>query len=184
MIDFSKYTLQELQAIDNFLCYTRAMAAEHIDANDILRVRRELMHMHRSLSRAINKRLDEEAEQWDISHGKDAGDPPAPPAEDPDDLQALVDTLSRCSDQLVALALAEDKRFTESGQTDTFIKLTVLRNANRSIIDMLADIRDHYYFELKAPTASDDTAPPDMFGWVGDALDDLCAAGEVIGNDR
>ena len=29
-----------------------------------------------------------------------------------------------------------------------------------------------------------EAAAPDMFGWVGDALDDLCAAGEVIGNDR
>lgn len=34
------------------------------------------------------------------------------------------------------------------------------------------------------PAAADPPAPPDMFGWVGDALDDLCAAGEVIGNDR
>ena len=34
------------------------------------------------------------------------------------------------------------------------------------------------------PAACDPPAPPDMFGWVGDALDDLCAAGEVIGNDR
>ena len=35
-----------------------------------------------------------------------------------------------------------------------------------------------------AEPAADPPASPDMFGWVGDALDDLCAAGEVIGNDR
>ena len=35
-----------------------------------------------------------------------------------------------------------------------------------------------------AEPAGDPPDPPDMFGWVGDALDDLCAAGEVIGNDR
>lgn len=27
------------------------------------------------------------------------------------------------------------------------------------------------------PAAADPPDPPDMFGWVGDALDDLCAAG-------
>lgn len=32
--------------------------------------------------------------------------------------------------------------------------------------------------------AAAEATAPDMFGWVGDALDDLCAAGEVIGNDR
>ena len=41
----------------------------------------------------------------------------------------------------------------------------------RKAIDQQA--RDH-----EAPADS-----PDMFGWVGDALDDLCAAGEVIGSD-
>ena len=35
-----------------------------------------------------------------------------------------------------------------------------------------------------AEPAGDPPAPPDMFGWVGDALDDLCAAGEATGNDR
>ena len=33
----------------------------------------------------------------------------------------------------------------------------------------------------EAPAAADPPALLDMFGWVGDALDDLCAAGEVIG---
>lgn len=35
-----------------------------------------------------------------------------------------------------------------------------------------------------AAAAADPPAPPDMFGWVGDALDDLCAAGEVLGSDE
>lgn len=71
----------------------------------------------------------------------------APPVEEPDehsDLRALVNILSRCSDQLTALALVEDRHFEESSEMDAFIKSTVLRNANRSIIDMLSDIRDHY----------------------------------------
>ena len=33
----------------------------------------------------------------------------------------------------------------------------------------------------EAPAAADPPALPDMFGWVGDALDDLCVAGEVMG---
>ena len=34
----------------------------------------------------------------------------------------------------------------------------------------------------QAPAGAADPAPVlDMFGWVGDALDDLCAAGEVMG---
>lgn len=36
----------------------------------------------------------------------------------------------------------------------------------------------------EAPAAADSPAPPDMFGWVGDAIDDLCAAGEVLGSDE
>ena len=37
--------------------------------------------------------------------------------------------------------------------------------------------------DLQAEQA-DPPAEPDMFGWVGDALDDLCAAGEVLGSDE
>lgn len=57
---------------------------------------------------------------------------------------------------------------------------------SRSIVMSLEDLaRDHEAAEAeKVNPAGDPPAPPDMFGWVGDALDDLCAAGEVIGNDR
>lgn len=60
------------------------------------------------------------------------------------DLRVLVDTLSQCSDRLAALAFVEDGHFEKSSEMDAFIKSTVLRNANRSIIGMLADIRDHF----------------------------------------
>lgn len=36
----------------------------------------------------------------------------------------------------------------------------------------------------EAPAAADPPAASDMFGWVGDALDDLCAAGEVCGSNE
>lgn len=42
--------------------------------------------------------------------------------------------------------------------------------------------RDHAAAEADPP--ADPPAAPDMFGWVGDAHDDLCAAGEVLGSDE
>lgn len=145
MFDFSKYNLQELQAMSDLLDYLRedagADALSYFCGCSLLQaIKRESLR----LSRSILMSLEEQARAFPAFDA--AEDPPAgaPPAEEPDDLQALVDTLSRCSDQLAALALAEDKHFAEDSQMDTFIKLTVLRNANRSIIDLLADIRDHY----------------------------------------
>ena len=154
MFDFSKYNLQELQAMSDLLDYLRedagADALSYFCGCSLLRA---IKHDSLRLSRSILMSLEEqardhaaaEAEKVDrIVQACVAG---APPAEEPDelrDLRALVATLSRCSDRLAALALAEDRRFEKSGQMDTFIKLTVLRNANRSIIDLLADIRDHY----------------------------------------
>jgi len=146
MIDFSKYTLTELQAMSAVL----DDLTYRMSISEVMQAHLLPFHYYKEVSGAVTAAIDQqardhaaaEAEKVDrIVQACVAG---APPAEDPDDLQALVDTLSRCSDQLVALALAEDKRFAESGQTNAFIKLTVLRNANRSIIDMLADIRDHY----------------------------------------
>lgn len=37
--------------------------------------------------------------------------------------------------------------------------------------------------DLKDLEWKEQAAAPDMFGWVGDALDDLCAAGEVLSDD-
>lgn len=92
------YTLDELLALDNFMCYVRTSAAESVD---IAELRRNLNLMHRTLSRVINSKLDEAALEWDRAH---------------------------------------------------------------------------------APTT--EPAAPDLFGWVGDALDDLCAAGEVLGSNE
>lgn len=39
------------------------------------------------------------------------------------------------------------------------------------------------YGTCVADPPADPPAAPDMFGWVGDALDDLCAAGEVLGSN-
>ena len=142
MIDFSKYTLQELQAISDALdTLTDDIVERDLSVGWVFR---EYRNARAAVEKKIAQHAREAAEAEKVNRIKEACVAGAPPAEDPDDLQALVDTLSRCSDQLVALALAEDKRFAESGQTNAFIKLTVLRNANRSIIDMLADIRDHY----------------------------------------
>ena len=145
MFDFSKYNLQELQAMSDLLDYLRedagADALSYFCGCSLLQaIKRESLR----LSRSILMSLEEQARAFTALDA--AGDPPAsnPPAEGPEGLQALVDTLSRCSDQLAALALAEDKHFAECSQMDSFMKLTVLRNANRSIIDLLADIRDHY----------------------------------------
>lgn len=110
MFDFNDhYTLDELLALDNFMCYVRASAAESID---IAELRLDLNQMHRTLSRVINTKLDEAAEEWDVAH-----------------------------------------------KNTTAYKAVVSE-------------------PVVSPVA------PDMFGWVGDALDDLCAAGEATGNDR
>ena len=202
MFDFNDhYTLDELLALDNFMCYVRASAAEPID---IAQLRGDLNQMHRTLSRVINTKLDEAAEEWDAAHkntkaykavvsepvtpvmaqqARDhaaaeaekvdrikqacvAGAPPAVnccnidrcgvcltdcpytdeplPAEEPDDLRALVDMLSRCSNRLAALAAAEDKHFAECSQTEVFNKVTMLRECKQALNNMVSDIRDHY----------------------------------------
>ena len=43
-------------------------------------------------------------------------------------------------------------------------------------------LTDCPYSDEPLPAGADEPAP-DMFGWVGDALDDLCAAGEATVND-
>lgn len=102
MFDFNDhYTLNELLAIDNFMCYVRAKAAESAEMWDL---RHDLNKEHRALSRIINSKLDEAAEEWDAEHTsvqqardhaaaeaekvdriKQACVAGAPPVEEPDD---------------------------------------------------------------------------------------------------
>lgn len=151
MFDFSKYNLQELQAMSDLLDYLRedagADALSYFCGCSLLQeIKRESIRLSRSILMSLEEQARDHAaaEAEKVDRIKKACVAGAPPAEEPDDLQALVDTLSRCSDQLAALALAEDRHFAECSRTDVFNKIITLRNANRSIIDMLADIRDHY----------------------------------------
>ena len=142
MIDFSNYTIYQQQAMNEVLHDLVDRLEDYGVIWDYLREMRAKSDTQLTIS--VDAQFYQQA--LDAASAPPAEDPSAsaPPAEEPDDLQALVDTLSRCSVQLAALALAEDKHFAECSQMDSFMKLTVLRNANRSIIDLLADIRDHY----------------------------------------
>ena len=143
MINYSSFSIDQLLAVDEVLDYLTDMLDSDLEAAIVYR---EYRLAHQAVTTAIHQQARDHAaaEAEKVDRIKKACVAGAPPAEEPDDLQALVSNLSRCSDQLVALAFAEDRRFAESGQMDTFIKLTMLRDANRSIIDLLADIRDHY----------------------------------------
>lgn len=151
MIDYSKYTLQEMQAILTVLDdLTDEMSVMPGHEQDFAIALSEYMRASSYVSDLVNQQARDheaaEAEKVDrIVQACVAGAPPAEEPDDHSDLRALVNILSRCSDQLTALALVEDRHFEESSEMDAFIKSTVLRNANRSIIDMLADIRDHYW---------------------------------------
>lgn len=133
MIDFSKYTLQELQAISDALdTLTDDIVERDLSVGWVFRE-------YRNARAAVEKKI--------AQHARDAAEAPpagAPPAEYPDDLQALVDTLSRCSDRLAALAFAEDKHFAECSQTEVFNKVTMLRECKQALNNMVSDIRDHY----------------------------------------
>lgn len=143
MIDFSNYTVFQQQAMNDVLHDLVERLEDCGSIWDYLRDMRTRSDVQLVVS--IDAQLAQQAHDYAAAEAEKADRiAGAPPAEDPEGLQSLVDTLSRCSDQLVALAFAEDRCFAESGRTDAFIKFTVLRNANRSIIDMLADIRDHY----------------------------------------
>lgn len=167
MIDYSKYNLAEMQAIVTVLddltdemAETQAIVTVLNDLTDEMAVVKRFEHDFyialneyiRADSRAeflIDQQARDHAaaEAEKVNRIKDACIAGAPPAEEPDaqsDLCALVDDLSRCSDRIAALALLEDRHFEESSEMDAYLKSTVLRNANRSIIDMLSDIRDHF----------------------------------------
>ena len=144
MFDFSKYNLQELQAMSDLLDYLRedagADALSYFCGCSLLQeIKRESLR----LSRSILMSLEEQARAF-TAHDA-AGDPPASnlPAEGPEGLQ-VVDTLSRCSNRLAALAAAEDKHFAECSQTEVFNKVTMLRECKQALNNMVSDIRDHY----------------------------------------
>lgn len=54
----------------------------------------------------------------------------------------------------------------------------------RRDIDLQAEQAEQAGEAPADPPAEDPEPVPDMFGWVSDALDDLCAAGEVLGSDE
>lgn len=138
MIDFSKYTLPELRAIG-------AVMDDLMREDSKLESWKFAVHVRstaREAFRAESAAIDQQAR-----YAAEVPLAEAPPAEDPEglrDLQALVDTLSRCTDRLASLALAEDRHFAECSRTDVFNKMITLRNSHRAIMNALADIRDHY----------------------------------------
>ena len=154
MIDFSKYTLTEMQAIvtvldeltDEMISAPGYKDDELADFHIALYAFRKARSMARVLmDQQAQDHAAAEAEKVDrIVQACVAGAPPADDSDEQHDLRVLVDTLSQCSDRLAALAFVEDGHFEKSSEMDAFIKSTVLRNANRSIIGMLADIRDHF----------------------------------------
>lgn len=146
MLDFSKYTLTELQAMSAVL----DDLTYRMSISETMKAHMLPYHYYKEVTGAVAAAIDQQAhdhaaaEAEKVDRIKQACIAGAPPAEEPDDLQALVDTLSRCSDRLAALAHEEDEHFAESSQMNDFLKASSLRNANRSIINLLADIRDHY----------------------------------------
>lgn len=145
MIDYSNYNLAELQAMEQVL----DDLTYRMSISETMKAHMLPYHYYKEVKGAVLIAIDQQArehtaaEAEKVNRIKNACIAGAPPVEEPDehsDLRALVNILSRCSDQLTALALVEDRHFEESSEMDAFIKSTVLRNANRSIID----IRDHY----------------------------------------
>ena len=134
MIDFSKYTLTELQAMSAVL----DDLTYRMSISDTMKAHMLPYHYYKEVTGAVAAAIDQQALDA-------AGDPPAsnPPAEGPEGLQ-VVDTLSWCSNRLAALAAAEDKHFAECSQTEVFNKVTMLRECKQALNNMVSDIRDHY----------------------------------------
>lgn len=87
-------------------------------------------------------------------------------------LQAIVEVLDALTDDLISSDITESLSIP-------------MREYRRAVVaEREAEMLEAEQARDAAEPAGDPPAPPDMFGWVGDALDDLCAAGEVIGNDR
>lgn len=134
MIDFSNYTIYQQQAMSDVLHDLVERLEDYGTIWEYLREMRAKSDTQLTIS--IDAQFEQQARVAD-----------APPAEEPDDLcdlQVVVNVLSWCSNRLAALAAEEDKHFVECSRVDVFNKLTALRSANWSIIDLLADIRDHY----------------------------------------
>lgn len=127
MIDFSKYTLQELQAISDALdTLTDDIVERDLSVGWVFRE-------YRNAREAVEKKIAQHVRE---AEKKSAGDPP---------------------------------------------ELTVLVIPRKPIKIEPQDLKK--FEDLYNEPAGDPPAAPDMFGCVGDALDDLCAAGEATGND-
>lgn len=113
------------------------------------------------------------------------------------ELQAITDALDAMADAIIEYDLGSGYVFTEYRNAREAVEKKIAQHV-REAEKKLAALQDRdaaevpaakvqlssIYGTCAAEPAGDPPAPPDMFGWVGDALDDLCAAGEVIGNDR
>lgn len=84
------------------------------------------------------------------------------------ELRAIAAVLNELTDEMISY----DGPWYEIAFKECALARVYERNAEKQFI------------KEQAPAAADPPAPPDMFGWVGDALDDLCAAGEVLGADE
>ena len=91
------------------------------------------------------------------------------------ELQAISDALDILTDDIVERDLSLGWVFSEYRNAREAVEKKIKQHVHEAEKKLEA---------LQAEPAGDPPAPPDMFGWVGDALDELCAAGEVIGNDR
>lgn len=97
------------------------------------------------------------------------------------ELQAVVEVLDWLTDDMAHMSDAMEMplAFAYYGAARTRETMLVsqhVREAERKLEALQAEPAS----EQAVPAAADPPAPPDMFGWVGDALDDLCAAGEVL----
>lgn len=86
------------------------------------------------------------------------------------EMQAIVKVLDDLTDEMSVV---------QGYEQDFQIALSEFMRASARATKLV----DQQAAEHAVPAAADPPAPPDMFGWVGDALDDLCAAGEVLGAD-
>lgn len=94
------------------------------------------------------------------------------------ELQAITDALDKMSNDIVEHAFSVGYAFREYyDHASAAVEKKIAEHVRKAEEKLAAQqVRD------AAEPAGDPPTPPDMFGWVSDALDDLCAAEEVIGN--